>query len=237
MKDIKLDDFNHPLVSETAFRLTKDQNTLQGKIEKLFYYVRDDIKFGFPKKSDLMKASETIQLGIGQCNTKTTLFLALCKSLGIQARIHFSLIKKQIQQGLFTGIFYRLMPPLLSHSWIEIKIDDSWKRLDSYINDLQFYLNGKDRLKREGLDTGYSIACSNGSSSADFNITEEKFVQMDAVVEDHGVWIESGEYYASGQYKNRPGMIKTLMYRFMIGRINKKVSQIREKCSSGLCGI
>jgi transglutaminase/protease-like cytokinesis protein 3 len=30
---------------------------------------------------------------------------------------------------------YRLMPPLISHSWLEVQIDGTWRRLDSYIND------------------------------------------------------------------------------------------------------
>ena len=35
-------------------------------------FVRDDIKFGFPPAADWTPASETLQLGIGQCNTKGT---------------------------------------------------------------------------------------------------------------------------------------------------------------------
>lgn len=237
MKKMRLADYDHSLVCETALALTDTVGSEQEKIEKLFYYVRDDIKFGFPPKGDLMKASDTIKLGIGQCNTKTTLLLALCKAIDIPARMHFSLIKKQIQQGLFTGILYKIMPPLLSHSWIEIKISGSWKRIDSYINDLQFYQKGKEELRKRGMDTGYSISCSSGSSSADFNISEEKFVQMDAVVEDHGIWDEPSQYYESENYKNRPGIVKMVVYRLMISKINKKISQIRDQCRSGLCGI
>lgn len=237
MKITILADFDHPLVNETVQKLTSASDSEQAKIEQLFYYVRDDIKFGFPPKGDLMTASETIKLGMGQCNTKTTLFLALCKALDIPARMHFSLIKKQIQQGLFTGMMYKILPPLLSHSWIEIRINGSWKRLDSYINDLKFYQSGKQELKKRGMDTGYSISCSSGSSSADFSISDEKFVQMDAVVEDHGVWNEPSQYYNTKNYKNRPGVVKMLVYRLMIKSINKKISRIRQECGSGLCGI
>jgi len=143
-------DFDHPLVRETASRLTRDESSDRGRIEKLFYYVRDDIKFGFPKRGDLMKASETIKLRMGQCNTKTTLFFALCKSLGIPARVHFSFIEKQLQRGLFPAIAYRLMPPLLSRNWIEGEVDGDRKRLDSYINDMRFYLNVRRELKKGG---------------------------------------------------------------------------------------
>lgn len=114
MKPIpRLVDYGHPLVRETVARLTRGEVSLRGKLEKLFYYVRDEIRFGFPKNGDLVKASDTIRLGMGQCNTKGVLFFSLCKAAGIPARIHFSLIKKEIQRGLFTGIGYALMPSLL----------------------------------------------------------------------------------------------------------------------------
>jgi len=232
----KLADYNHPLVRETVERLTNREITIRSKLEKLFYYVRDEIKFGFPKNGDMVKASETIKLGMGQCNNKTTLFLALCKAIEIPARVHFSVIKKEIQRGLFVGLAYRLMPPLLSHSWIEVKMDGKWRRLDSYINDEFFYQAGKLELKKKAWDTGYSIARSSGESSSAFNIDKEKFVQMDAVVEDQGVWDDPADYYATNNYRNRPSAIKSFFYRLMIGKINKKVAQMRKNCEDGLCG-
>lgn len=97
-------DYDHSLVKDTAARLTQDETALRSKLERLFYYVRDDIRFAFPDDGDFVKASETIQLGYGQCNTKATLLLALCKAVGIPARIHFSLISKDIQRGFFSQV-------------------------------------------------------------------------------------------------------------------------------------
>ena len=51
---------------------------MRGKLEKLFYYMRDEIRFGFPEDGDLVKASDTIRLGMGQCNTKGVLSFAGC---------------------------------------------------------------------------------------------------------------------------------------------------------------
>ena len=135
----QLANYDHPVVQQTARRVTQQETTVRGKLEKIFLYVRDEIKFGFPKNGDLVTASETIELGMGQCNTKGTLFLALCKAIGIPAHIHFSLIDKKIQRGLFVGLRYKLIPPLLSHSWIEVKVVGTWRRIDSYINDEAYF--------------------------------------------------------------------------------------------------
>jgi transglutaminase-like putative cysteine protease len=234
----KLADDNHPLVKETAKKLTENEKTPRDKLQKLFYFVRDDIKFGFTAKGDLMKASETIAAGIGQCNNKGALLLALCETVHIPARVHFSLIRKEIQKGIFGGLSYRLLPPLLSHCWIDVKIDGRWRRIDSYINDAAFYRGGLLELKRKGWETGYSISGSCGNSSAEFNIDKGKFVQMDAVESDHGVWEDPAEYYATNKYRNRPGLFKSWMYRLMIKRLNKKVQRLRKIPSeNGLCEI
>ncbi len=224
-----LADFDDPLVRETAALLTKGVPDVRGKIERLFYYVRDDIKFGFPPRGDLTAASETIRLGIGQCNTKGTLFLALCKAAGIPARLHFSLITRDIQRGLFEGFAYRLLPPLLSHAWLEVEVDGSWRRIDGYINDAPFFDAAREALRRCGWNTGFSVACAGGEASIDFAPEDERFVQMDAVVDDHGVWDEPAAYYRSPAYRNRPGAFRKRMYRLLIGGINDKIISMRTR--------
>lgn len=223
-----LADFDDPLVRETAARLTKDLPDVRSKLEALFYYVRDDIEFGFPPKGDLTAASETIRLGTGQCNTKGTLLLALCKAAGIPARLHFSLIQKDIQRGLFEGLAYRLLPPELSHAWLEVELDGCWRRLDGYINDAPFFNDAREALRRCGWSTGFSVAGAEGEASIAFDPEAERFVQMQAVVHDHGVWFDPADYYQSPAYRNRPGALRLLMYRLLIGGINKKISAMRQ---------
>ncbi len=227
-----LADYNHPIVRSKARELTNNQISIRDKVTAIFQYVRDNVKFGFPKEGDFVKASKTIEYGYGQCNTKGTLFIALCKSIGIESRIHFSLIKKDIQKGLFSGIAFWLMPKYISHSWAEVKIDGKWIKIDSYINDKEFYEAGKSKLKEKDWNTGYSVACSKNESSISLDLDNEKFVQMDAVIRDHGVYDEPIEYYKSSKYKNRPNVLKNFAYRLWIGRINKKVKKLRYSCAN-----
>lgn len=222
-----LADADDPVVRATAARLTQQIPDDRGKVEKLFYFVRDDIRFGFPPKGDLTSASETLGLGFGQCNTKGTLFLALCRAAGVPARLHFSLIDKRIQRGLFHGLAYRLLPKRLSHSWLEVELDGTWRRIDGYINDAPFFSAALKELRQRGWDTGFSIAGACGSASIDFAPEQDVFVQMDAVVQDHGVWDEPGAYYSSPAYRNRPGIFRLLVYRLLIGGINNGIAVMR----------
>jgi hypothetical protein len=224
-----LADYNNELVKRMALELTKNCKTDREKLEKLFYYVRDDIKFGFVKNGDLVKASETISEGIGQCNTKTNLFLALCKSVGIPAKIHFSLIDRSIQRGVFPPWAYNLLPKQISHSWLEVEIDGKVHRVDTYINDSKFFENAKRELKDKGWNTGYSLACSRNPASANLNLDNEVFSQMDAVTDDHGTFDEPMAYYQSAKYHNRPSRLKKFLYQNYIGIVNRRVEKIRSK--------
>ena len=112
----RLSDFENPLVQSKAIELTRGEETLAGKLECIFYYVRDGIKFGFPPKWDIVKASETMGYGVGYCNTKATLFVALCKAAGIHARVHCALIDINIMRGILPDIAFPFMPKAGSHT-------------------------------------------------------------------------------------------------------------------------
>lgn len=224
-----LADFDHPIVKDTALRLTQAEAAPSEKLGRLFCFVRDEIRFAFPANGDFVKASDTIRLGYGQCNTKATLLLALCKATSIPARIHFSLITKDIQKGFFIGLAYWLLPDKISHSWIEVEIDGRWRRIDTFINDLQLFNAAKAELDRRGWSVGYSIALNGGEASADLDLDHEAYQQMAAVTDDHGTWDDPSDYYESPMYRNRPDPLRMWVYQWMIGRINRRVERLRHE--------
>ena len=82
----------------------------------------------------------------------------------------------------------------MSPSWLEVEVDGKWRSIDSYINDKEYYLAAKSELKKKQWETGYSVSCPDGECSCDLNNNQEVFVQMAAVVDDHGVWDDPAEY-------------------------------------------
>ena len=223
-----LSDFDHPSIIDKATELTHGTNSIEQKIEDLFQFVRDDIKFGFPPKWDIVRASEVLDYGLGYCNTKATLFLALLKAADISARIHCGLIDIEIMNGIFPSRLYSSMPSAGPHSWIEIEIDRSWKAIDSYINDVQFYRHALELLHESGRDTGYSISLAKGESSCEFNFGEKGYVHMGAVIEDHGVWEDFSEYVSSERYV--PMSEEQLKGYPLIAKLgNRAIERIRSK--------
>lgn len=195
-----LSDTEHPQVRSLAIRLTEGKTLPEEKLKGLFFFVRDEIKFGFPPKWDAVKASETLSYGRGYCTTKATLMVALCRASGIPARIHTGLIEVMIMRGIFPDFVFPMMPELGGHSWTEIKLNSDWKSIDSYINDQPLYERALVKLHQSGDLTAFSISEAQGGSSSDFNFGEKGFVHMGAVKVDHGVWEDYSVYMASDQY-------------------------------------
>lgn len=231
----KLADDDHPIIRETARRLTQNQESPRDRLRSLFKFVRDDILFGYPAKGDIVKASQVLRLGYGQCNNKAALLLALARAAGLEARVHFSSIDKVIQKGIFPQWVFDRFPDELSHAWVEVKIEGRWRRIDSFINDMAFYQAGRKALRERGWKTGFSISCESGESSAELDIDDERFVQMDAVTGDHGTYDDPVDYYRSPKYLNRPSALTLLLYSLVRGRANRKVKQMRLECPGGIC--
>jgi hypothetical protein len=188
--------------------------------------VRDGIQFGFPQKWDEVKASETLKYKIGYCNTKATLFLALCKAAGVPARLHTGSIDLEIMRGIFPPFAFPFLPGTGGHTWMEIEIEGQWKPIDSYINDKPFYEGALRRHQERGFTTGFSISHAKGPSSCEFNFGELGFMHMGAVVEDHGTWQDFSEYMATGKYY-RMNRILLLSYPLIAWISNRNIEGIR----------
>jgi hypothetical protein len=195
-----LSDSEHPAIRERAAELTAGRPTTLSKTEAIFTYVRDGIRFGFPTRWDRVQASETIQSGVGYCNTKATLFHALCQAAAISSRIHTGLIDIQIMRGVFPSPAFPFLPAAGGHAWMEIEIEGEWKPIDTYIDDRPFYERALPRLQASGRTNGFSISLAKGPSTCEFNFGEVGFLHMGAVVEDHGTWDDFSDYMSSDSY-------------------------------------
>ena len=89
------------------------------RIGAVYNFVRDEIAFGY-NVGDAISASDVLRDGYGQCNTKTTLCMALLRSLGIPTRFRGLTIHKQLQKGAVTGLWYQIAPAEIIHSWAEV---------------------------------------------------------------------------------------------------------------------
>ena len=221
-------DSNHPTVQRIAEQIRQNAHTDADMIEAIFYYVRDEIRFGFPQEVDQLSASQIIERGSGQCNNKSITFMALCRALDIPAKLFFSDIDRSIHRGFIPRWAYRLFPRQISHSWVEVLVDGNWHRIDGYINDAALFHAGRAALLKRGWNCGFSVA-DPAEANIDFSLSTENYVQMAAVTTSHGNYDDPADYFNSPLYNNRPRGFKRLISRYILREMDKRVRALREQ--------
>ena len=128
------------------------------KVKGIYNFVRDEILFGY-NTDDSIPASRVLSDGCGQCNTKSTLFMALLRACSIECRIHGFTIHKRLQKGAMTGLVYLLAPDNVFHSRVEVHLGDRWYITEGIILDSR-YLSGLRRKlpPHAGPFVGYGVA-------------------------------------------------------------------------------
>ena len=124
-------DFDKKEVYEKAYEITIGTTTEKEKAIKLFYWVRDEIKYNMmtyiPKVKANFKASETLRRGDGFCVSKSILLSSFARAVGIPARIHLvDLINHKISQKVIDFMGTNVM---YYHGYSEFFLDNKWIKL------------------------------------------------------------------------------------------------------------
>lgn len=176
---------------------------------------------------DDLTATQVLADGIGQCNTKAVLLMALLRAVGIPCRLHGAKVTKAFQRSLMPKIMARLAPPFIVHTWVEVSNNGEWLCLEGVITD-KAYISGLMQMfpnyKGEFFD--YAVAVKDfGNLQIDWN-GENTAIQQQAIQVDLGIYDSPDEFYA--EYKQDYRGIKKFLYE-NIGRIimTNKVAKIR----------
>lgn len=231
LKSTTIIDLDSDVVERVVSEIMKDADTEREKAVKIFYFVRDKIKFGFTKEFDQAKASYTLERRIGHCNPKATSFIAMLRAVDIPARQHFVTISKEILRGLFPAIAYLTLGKYITHSFTEVFIENNWIKVDSYVLDRQLYENALLKLKNERQKMGYGVHIDGVPEWDGKSNSFVQFVHKEGIapVMDHGTFTDSLQFYESNMYMNKMNAINKFLYNSMgVGRINNQIEKIRE---------
>lgn len=196
------------------------------KVKQVYNFVRDEIKFGY-NSNDEIAATQVLQEGYGQCNTKATLLMALLRAVNIPNRIHGFTIDKALQKGAITGLWYRLAPPNILHSWVEIYLEGKWYSLEGVILDKPYLEALQNKFKDCGTSfCGYGAFTKNFlKPSIEFN-KNNTFIQERGINQDFGLFDNPDDFYKKHQ-QSIPA-IKRFIYRYFVRHLmNRNVSRIR----------
>lgn len=130
-------DVHHPDIESLVARRGWRTLSPYDRIGAVYDFVRNEIAFGY-NEGDELPASRVLADGIGQCNTKSTLLMALLRAVGVPCRFHGFTIDKPLQKGAITGLAYWLAPQRIIHSWVEVSLEGLWIALEGFILDAPY---------------------------------------------------------------------------------------------------
>jgi hypothetical protein len=233
LKETKILDFSdNAIQSLVNNRNWKSLDTVK-RAKAIYNYVRDEIKFGY-NLSDDIKASEVLNDGYGQCNTKATLLMALLRAAGIPNRIHGFTIDKALQKGAISGIWYMLSPKNILHSWVEIYVNDNWYFLEGVILDKD-YLTRIQAINKDCKTTfcGFGVYTDNFENPPiEWNLNNT-YIQDKGINQDFGLFDTPDEFYSKHQQKL--GAFKKYIFRNIVRhKMNRNVERIRNGRQQGI---
>lgn len=219
-------DYNHPAIQDLIARSGWMQLGEYERIGAIYNFVRDDIAFGYNALDDL-PASTVLGDGIGQCNTKGTLLMALLRAVGVACRYHGFTIDKALQKGAITGIAYQLAPRSIIHSWVEVWSTGQWIRLEGFILD-RHYLQALQRrfVGHQGAFCGYGAATPDLQCPPVDWVGKDTFIQKDGINHDFGLFDSPDAFYAQHGV-NLSGIKQWLYVHFIRHWMNRNVQRIR----------
>ncbi len=229
-------DYRHPTIQQLVEAQAWAALPEFERVGAAYTWVRDQLPFGYNTADDLA-ASAVLADGIGQCNTKTTLLMALLRAVRIPCRLHGATIHKELQHGLVNGLLYRLTPDEIVHTWAEVLIAGDWIRLEGVILDRD-YLDGlRNRFpSATGSFLGYAVGTDDlANPPIDWSGTDTA-IQSTGLDSDHGVFDDPDSFYAQHEATLR-GLRAWIFRHFVRHTMNRNVIRLRA-CppTSGLVG-
>lgn len=212
------------LITERQWRALPPREQMKA----IYDFCRDDIRFGF-NTDDYLTASAILQDGYGQCNTKSILFMALLRGVGIPCRLHGFTIDKSLQKGIMNGKLYAMMPQEISHTWVEAQIENNWFNFEGLILDMPYLQALQNHYQEfEGRFTGFGIAIDSLlEAPVEWNGDNDTYIQRDGIVQDFGIFDDPDSFFALHAQKMSEDD-KTLFAQTLRHQINDNIAVIRQ---------
>ena len=218
-------DLHHPDIEALVARRGWRDLSPYDRIGAVYDFVRNEIAFGY-NEGDELPASSVLADGIGQCNTKSTLLMALLRAVGVPCRFHGFTIDKPLQKGAITGLAYRLAPQRIIHSWVEVSLEGRWIALEGFILDEPYLASLQRRFPQARRFCGYGAATTDLSAPGVEWRGQDTYIQKEGIADDFGVFDSPDAFYAR-HGSNLSGLKRWLYQSVIRHAMNRNVARIR----------
>ena len=224
-KPTELLDFKSPQIQQLIVERGWQALPEFERIGAIYDFVRNEIKFGY-NESDNLPASSVLIDGIGQCNTKGTLLMALLRANRIPCRLHGFTINKSLQKGAITGWAYVLAPASIIHSWVEIWFDGRWVNLEGFILDESYLIALQQKFPAANEFCGFGAAVTDFRDPPVQWKGTDTYIQKEGINADFGIFNSPDEFYRK-HGTNLSGLKKWVFETVVRAQMNRNVERIR----------
>lgn len=227
LKETILLDYNYPSIQSLIQKKNWRVLDRMEQIQAIYNFVRDDIQFGF--NLDEIPASDILKEGIGQCNTKTILFMALLRAVGAPCRLHGFTIDKKLQAGIMNGPVFEMMPNEIVHTWTEVYYNEQWYDMEGLILDLPYLRGLQHKFAHvSGTFSGYAVATTDLHNPViNWNGNNNTYIQKEGILQDFGVFETPDDFFAQHGQAVTPE--KREVFNIQLRhRVNEQIRKIRE---------
>lgn len=231
LKKTKLLDYDDCLIQSLIYERGWRDLPEYDVIGSVYHFVKDEILFGY-NRCDTLTASEVLSDGIGQCNTKSTLLMALLRALGIPCRLHGFTVSKDFQKGATSGIVSFLAPSEIVHTWVEVLFDGRWIILEGVIIDDGFLFAIKQMYpETKGIFRRYAIAIDDFPNLAVDWTGKDTFIQSKAIVKDFGIFPDPDSFFS--KHSQNLGILRTFLYEHIgCKKMTRNINRLRKLAKS-----
>ena len=227
LQPTRLLDFEHSSIRKLLDRRNWKSLQTYAAIGAIYDFVRDEIAFGY-NSDDAIPASQVLRDGYGQCNTKTILLMALLRATGIPCVLHAATIRKRLQKGIVTGLWYWLAPNNIIHTWVEVQVDGHMTSLEGVILDNEYIKGLRCMLPlKSGALLGYGVGTDHWEAPPIDWHGESTAIQQTGVNQQLGMFDTPDAFYQV-HGSNLSG-VRSFIFRHLVRHLmNFKVARIRK---------
>lgn len=198
--------------------------------QSIYNFCKDEILFGYNSEADNISASSVLAEGLGHCNTKTNLLMALLRAVEIPCQLHAFTIHKRLQKGALTPFVYFMSPKEIIHTWTEVWINGKWVALEGMILDSKYLHSIQHQFKEcahhKHPFLGYAVASKSLNEPTVEWTGSSTFIQREGIARELGTYPTPDAFYAEHQ-TNLKGIKGWLYRKYFYKQLNKNISNIR----------
>lgn len=216
---------HHPKIRLLAIKLTQLQSGERKKALACFEHIRQ-LPFGCLGDGTGVSSLTVLKSARGDCHTKSTLLVALLRSIDIPARLRFVTLKPDFLRGILD-----LGGQPVEHCCAEVWMDEQWVPIDSHVVDPPLAKAAKRRLAEEGRALGYGVHALGQTQWDGRSPSFGQFSEQDSAslpIRDWGVYDDPYQFYSSTPYvHSKLGWASRMMWMLGANVVNRRVNALR----------